>query len=106
MPGSPALAQPSQPSARSAGKAGGGQLGQGATESNPVNLIHPNSHLKMSLFCAISGQPPLHPVLSSKSGHVYEKELVLKYLNENDGKDPITGDSLSVDELVEIKTGK
>lgn len=60
----------------------------------------------MSLFCAISGQPPLHPVLSGKSGHVYEKELVLKYLNENEGKDPITGDSLTKDDLVEIKTGK
>jgi pre-mRNA-processing factor 19 len=60
----------------------------------------------VSLFCAISGQPPLHPVLSSKSGHVYEKELVLKYLKENEGKDPITGDNLTEDDLVEIKTGK
>lgn len=60
----------------------------------------------MSLFCAISGQPPLHPVLSTKSGHVYEKTLVLKYLAENEGKDPITGDMLVHDDFVEIKTGE
>lgn len=60
----------------------------------------------MSLFCAISGQPPLTPVLSTKSGHVYEKHLVLKYLNDNEGRDPVTGEALSVDDLVEIKTGE
>ncbi|SCV70453.1 BQ2448_1847 [Microbotryum intermedium] len=58
----------------------------------------------MSLFCSISGQPPLKPVLSIKSGHVYERELVLKYLRDNDGKDPITGQQLTDDDLVEIKT--
>lgn len=60
----------------------------------------------MSLFCAISGQPPLHPVLSIKSGHVYEKALVTKYLKENEGRDPITGDTLTEDDLIEIKTGQ
>lgn len=44
-------------------------------------------------------------MLSTKSGHVYEKELVLKYLRENDGRDPITGDMLAETDLVEIKTG-
>ncbi|KDE05610.1 hypothetical protein MVLG_03982 [Microbotryum lychnidis-dioicae p1A1 Lamole] len=58
----------------------------------------------MSLFCSISGQPPLKPVLSIKSGHVYERELVLKYLRDNDGKDPITGQQLTDEDLVEIKT--
>lgn len=60
----------------------------------------------MSLFCAISGQPPLHPVVSIKSGQVYERDLITKYLKENEGKDPITGDQLTEEELVEIKTGK
>ncbi|GAA5933363.1 pre-mRNA-processing factor 19 [Sporobolomyces koalae] len=58
----------------------------------------------MSLFCSISGQQPLKPVLSTKSGQVFEKELVLKYLRDNDQKDPITGESLNEDDLVEIKT--
>ncbi|KAK4702029.1 pre-mRNA-processing factor 19, partial [Phenoliferia sp. Uapishka_3] len=58
----------------------------------------------MSLFCAISGQAPLHPVLSTTSGHVYEKELVTKYLVDNEGRDPITGEALSLDQLVDIKT--
>ncbi|GAA5939683.1 hypothetical protein JCM1841_001150 [Sporobolomyces salmonicolor] len=58
----------------------------------------------MSLFCSISGQQPLHPVISNKSGHVYEKDLVLKYLRDNDGKDPITGEQLAEDDLIPLKT--
>ena len=59
----------------------------------------------MSLFCSISGTQPLHPVVSAKSGHVYEKDLVLKALQDNDGKDPISGEQLTADDLVDIKTG-
>ncbi|KAG0656235.1 hypothetical protein C6P46_000391 [Rhodotorula mucilaginosa] len=58
----------------------------------------------MSLFCSISGTQPLHPVVSSKSGHVYEKELILKALANNDGKDPITAEQLAEDDLIEVKT--
>ncbi|GAA5895311.1 pre-mRNA-processing factor 19 [Sporobolomyces salmoneus] len=58
----------------------------------------------MSLFCSISGQQPLKPVVSVKSGQVFEKELVLKYLRDKDSKDPITGETLNEDELVDIKT--
>ncbi|BGP49722.1 hypothetical protein JCM10450v2_005627 [Rhodotorula kratochvilovae] len=58
----------------------------------------------MSLYCSISGTQPLHPVVSTKSGHVYEKDLVLKALQDNDGKDPISGEQLSADDLVDIKT--
>lgn len=60
----------------------------------------------MSLYCAISGQPPLKPVLSIKSGVVYEHDLISKYIKDNGGKDPITGDELTVDDLVTIKTGE
>ncbi|KAK4052015.1 hypothetical protein OIO90_004545 [Microbotryomycetes sp. JL221] len=59
---------------------------------------------QLSLFCAISGQPPLKPVVSTKSGTVYEHSLILKYLQDNSGKDPISGDQLSEDDLVELKT--
>ncbi|GAA5833028.1 hypothetical protein JCM11251_006484 [Rhodosporidiobolus azoricus] len=58
----------------------------------------------MSLFCSISGTQPLKPVVSSKSGHVYEKDLILKALNDNEGKDPITGEQLAEDDLIEVKT--
>ncbi|POY73405.1 hypothetical protein BMF94_3743 [Rhodotorula taiwanensis] len=58
----------------------------------------------MSLFCSISGTQPLHPVVSSKSGHVYEKDLILKALANNDGKDPITAEQLAEDDLIEVKT--
>lgn len=60
----------------------------------------------MSLFCSISGTQPLHPVVSTKSGHVYERDLVLKALKDNDGKDPISGEQLSPEDLVDIKTGQ
>ncbi|GAA5990215.1 hypothetical protein JCM10908_005877 [Rhodotorula pacifica] len=58
----------------------------------------------MSLFCSISGTQPLHPVVSSKSGHVYEKDLILKALANNEGKDPITAEQLAEEDLIEVKT--
>jgi len=57
------------------------------------------------LFCAISGEPPLDPVVSSKSGHVYERRLIIKYITEN-GTDPITGEKLEESDLIAIKTSK
>ncbi|KAI0803113.1 WD40-repeat-containing domain protein [Irpex lacteus] len=53
-------------------------------------------------FCAISGEPPQDPVVSQKSGHVYERRLILKYITEN-GTDPITGDKLEESDLIEVK---
>lgn len=56
------------------------------------------------MFCAISGVSPVHPVISIKSGYVYERGLIEKYLKENDGKDPISGDNLSLSDLIDVKT--
>lgn len=53
-------------------------------------------------FCAISGEPPQEPVVSAKSGKVYEKRLIVKYISEN-GTDPITGDKLEESDLIAIK---
>ncbi len=53
-------------------------------------------------FCAISGEPPQDPVISTKSGHVYERRLVLKYMTEN-GTDPVTGEKLEESDLVSVK---
>ena len=53
-------------------------------------------------FCAISGEPPQDPVVSSKSGHVYERRLIVKYITEN-GTDPLTGEKLEESDLIAVK---
>ncbi|KAI0344146.1 nuclear matrix protein NMP200 [Trametopsis cervina] len=53
-------------------------------------------------FCAISGELPQDPVVSQKSGQVYERRLILKYITEN-GTDPITGDKLEESDLISVK---
>ncbi|KAJ2897391.1 hypothetical protein MKZ38_004692 [Zalerion maritima] len=55
------------------------------------------------MLCAISGEAPQEPVASRKNGTVYEKRLVEKYIEEN-GKDPVTGEELSIDDLLPLKT--
>ncbi|KAI7903503.1 WD40-repeat-containing domain protein [Cokeromyces recurvatus] len=55
------------------------------------------------MFCAISGEAPEQPVVSLKSGHVFEKRLIEKYISEN-GKDPINNEEMTVDDLLEIKS--
>lgn len=55
------------------------------------------------MFCALSGEPPQTPVLSPKSGHVYERRLIEKYIADN-GTDPSSGDKLAVEDLITIKT--
>jgi pre-mRNA-processing factor 19 len=56
-------------------------------------------------YCAISGEPPLDPVVSTKSGHVYERRLITKYIAEN-GTDPITGEKLEENDLVTVKASQ
>lgn len=53
-------------------------------------------------FCSISGEPPQDPVISSKSGHIYERRLILKYINDN-GTEPLTGEKLEESELLTVK---
>ncbi|KAJ1545976.1 hypothetical protein HK096_005723, partial [Nowakowskiella sp. JEL0078] len=53
------------------------------------------------MFCSISGEVPQVPVVSP-NGHLYEKSLILKYLNDHK-KDPVTGDPLSPEQLVDLK---
>lgn len=56
----------------------------------------------MSLICAISHEVPDHPVLSPVSGHIFERRLVEKFIAEN-GNDPMTGEPLTTDQLIEVK---
>ncbi len=65
----------------------------------------PDSTLFAMSFCAISGEPPLEPVLSNKSGKIYERRLIVKYINEN-GTDPTTGDKLDESDLIPINACK
>ncbi|KAL8811271.1 MAG: hypothetical protein Q9200_001931 [Gallowayella weberi] len=57
------------------------------------------------MLCAISGEAPQVPVASRKSGTVFEKRLIEAYITEN-GRDPVTGEELSSDDLVELKTSR
>ncbi|XP_050432768.1 pre-mRNA-processing factor 19 [Adelges cooleyi] len=57
----------------------------------------------MSLICAISNEVPEHPVVSPVSGSVFERRLIEKYIKENN-TDPVNGEELTVEQLVDIKT--
>ncbi|KUI65476.1 Pre-mRNA-processing factor 19 [Cytospora mali] len=57
------------------------------------------------MLCAISGEAPEEPVVSKKTGTVFEKRLIEKYIGEN-GKDPITGDELDLEDLLPIKSAR
>ncbi|OXA62747.1 pre-mRNA-processing factor 19 [Folsomia candida] len=57
----------------------------------------------MALVCAISNHVPDTAVIAPTSGTVFEKRLIEKLLAENGGKDPINGEPLDIDQLIEIK---
>mgnify|MGYP001124971007 CR=1 FL=1 len=57
------------------------------------------------MYCSISGKVPEEPVISRKSGHLFEKRLVEKYIEAN-GTCPVTGDTLSVDDLLPVQGNK
>lgn len=57
----------------------------------------------LSFVCLVSNEVPEQPVISNVSGHIYEKRLILKYIDEN-GTDPMTNEVLSPEQLVEIKS--
>ncbi|KAE8154962.1 WD40-repeat-containing domain protein [Aspergillus avenaceus] len=55
------------------------------------------------MLCAISGEAPQVPVVSPKSGNVFEKRLIEAYIAEH-GKDPVNGEELSTDDLIDVKS--
>lgn len=57
----------------------------------------------MALCCALSNEVPEVAVVSTQSGAIFEKRLILKYMEEH-GTDPMSGDKLTEDMLIEIKT--
>uniref|UniRef100_A0A0N4ZY06 Pre-mRNA-processing factor 19 n=1 Tax=Parastrongyloides trichosuri TaxID=131310 RepID=A0A0N4ZY06_PARTI len=56
----------------------------------------------MSVRCSISGEVPQEPVVSHVSGNIFEKRLILKFIEEN-GVDPINGVQLTKEQLTDIK---
>ncbi|CAN1279100.1 Pre-mRNA-processing factor 19 homolog 2, partial [Linum perenne] len=59
----------------------------------------------LAMQCAISGDVPVEPVVNAKSGLVYEKRLIERFINDS-GKCPVTGELLTADDLIPIKMGK
>ncbi|KAJ5757514.1 uncharacterized protein N7511_006208 [Penicillium nucicola] len=55
------------------------------------------------MLCAISGEAPQVPVVSPKSGSVFEKRLIEAYIAEH-GKDPVNGEELSTEDLIDVKS--
>ena len=51
---------------------------------------------------SVSNEVPEHPVICPISGHIYERRLIEKYIREN-GTEPMTGEKISIDMLVDIK---
>ena len=53
--------------------------------------------------CALSGQPLLNPVVCTKTGHVFERDLIKKHI-EATGQCPLTGQDLSWEQdFIELK---
>ncbi|KAI6224956.1 Pre-mRNA-processing factor 19 [Aphelenchoides besseyi] len=55
-----------------------------------------------TFVCAISGTDAECPVVSAASGEIFEKRLIVKYIEEN-GSDPVNGKVLKETDLIEIK---
>lgn len=51
----------------------------------------------------MSNEVPEHPVVSPSSGAIFEKRMIEKYIQEH-GKDPISGEDMTVDSLIEIRS--
>lgn len=56
----------------------------------------------MSPYFAVCNEVPEEPVLSPVSSHVFERRLIIKFINQN-GSDPMNGEPLTEDDLLEIK---
>lgn len=55
-------------------------------------------------YCAISGEQLVEPVVSKKTGHVFEKRVIEKQIAAT-GQCPITGQALNLDDLIPVKLG-
>lgn len=56
----------------------------------------------INLLSPVSNEVPEHPCVSPVSNQVFERRLIEKYIAEN-GVDPINGQPLSEEQLIDIK---
>ncbi|KAG7661271.1 uncharacterized protein J8A68_005267 [[Candida] subhashii] len=54
------------------------------------------------MICSISGERTTNPVVSPKSGAIFERKHIENYISTS-GTDPITNDPLSIPELIPLK---
>jgi pre-mRNA-processing factor 19 len=54
------------------------------------------------MFCSISGSVPQEPVVSKKTGHLYEKRIIEKYI-KSEGRCPISGKDMTEEDLLIIE---
>lgn len=62
-----------------------------------MHLIH-----SLLAYYIVCNEVPEEPVLSPVSRHVFEKRLIVKFIQQN-GSDPVNGEPLTEDDLLEIK---
>eukprot|EP00484_Ammonia_sp_Unknown_P019851 CAMPEP_0197024328 /NCGR_PEP_ID=MMETSP1384-20130603/4890_1 /TAXON_ID=29189 /ORGANISM="Ammonia sp." /LENGTH=587 /DNA_ID=CAMNT_0042452693 /DNA_START=53 /DNA_END=1816 /DNA_ORIENTATION=+ len=55
------------------------------------------------MFCSISNTICQHPVVSRKTGHIFEKDLLEKHLKIHKTC-PVTSEAMSMEDVIEIKT--
>lgn len=65
-------------------------------DSSPLNS-------NTMMLCALSGEPAKEPVVSPRSGAIFERKLVESYIATS-GKDPINDEPLAVEDLVPIQS--
>eukprot|EP00178_Gracilaria_changii_P019354 TRINITY_DN56153_c0_g1_i1.p1 TRINITY_DN56153_c0_g1~~TRINITY_DN56153_c0_g1_i1.p1 ORF type:complete len:509 (+),score=95.93 TRINITY_DN56153_c0_g1_i1:356-1882(+) len=58
------------------------------------------------MYCALSGNIPKEPVVSVKSGHLFERALIEKELAVNGNKCPETGEPLFPSDLLPLRSGQ
>lgn len=57
------------------------------------------------MYCSISGEIPQDPVISKRTGHLYERRIIEKYLKD-DGKCPVTGEQMDNTDLLAVVAQK
>lgn len=56
------------------------------------------------MYCSVSGRVPQDPVVSKKTGYIYDRTIIEKLLESNGGKCPHTDADMTMDDLLTIRT--
>nr|WJH19494.1 PSO4 [Euglena gracilis] len=57
------------------------------------------------MLCCITGTSPEEPVISKKSGHLFERRVVEKYIEQH-GKCPVTDEALEKEDLMPVQSSR